>query len=65
VKDLRAAVETSDPAGLLDGDLAAFMAAALARLVRAAREFPAGLIWINVWQRRPMQACRTRQRSSR
>jgi peptide chain release factor 2 len=33
VKDLRTGVETSDTAGVLDGDLDAFMAAALAARV--------------------------------
>jgi peptide chain release factor 2 len=33
VKDLRTQVETSDTAGVLDGDLDRFMAAALARQV--------------------------------
>jgi peptide chain release factor 2 len=33
VKDLRTNVETSDTAGVLDGDLDAFMAAALAQQV--------------------------------
>ena len=33
VKDLRTQVETSDTAGVLDGDLDAFMAAALAQRV--------------------------------
>ena len=38
VKDLRTGVETSDSAGVLDGDLDAFMGAALAQRVGATRE---------------------------
>ena len=38
VKDLRTDVETSDTAGVLDGDLDAFMAASLAQRVGATRE---------------------------
>ncbi len=38
VKDLRTDVETSDTAGVLDGDLDAFMGAALAQRVGATRE---------------------------
>jgi peptide chain release factor 2 len=38
VKDLRTGVETSDTAGVLDGDLDAFMAASLAQRVGATRE---------------------------
>jgi len=38
VKDLRTGVETSDTAGVLDGDLDQFMAASLAQKVGATRE---------------------------
>jgi peptide chain release factor 2 len=38
VKDLRTDVETSDTAGVLDGDLDAFMEAALAQRVGATRD---------------------------
>ena len=38
VKDLRTGVETSDTSGVLDGDLDAFMAAALAQRVGATRD---------------------------
>ena len=38
VKDLRTDVETSDTAGVLDGDLDTFMAASLAQRVGATRE---------------------------
>ncbi|MFI4934449.1 MAG: peptide chain release factor 2 [Caulobacterales bacterium] len=38
VKDLRTEVETSDTSGVLDGDLDAFMGAALAQMVGATRE---------------------------
>jgi peptide chain release factor 2 len=38
VKDLRTSVETSDTAGVLDGDLDAFMAASLAQRVGATRD---------------------------
>ena len=38
VKDLRTDVETSDTQGVLDGDLDAFMGAALAQRVGATRE---------------------------
>ena len=38
VKDLRTDVETSDTQGVLDGDLDAFMAAALAQKVGATRD---------------------------
>jgi peptide chain release factor 2 len=41
VKDLRTDVETSDTQGVLDGDLDAFMGAALAQRVGATREEPA------------------------
>jgi peptide chain release factor 2 len=41
VKDLRTEVETSDTQGVLDGDLDAFMGAALAQRVGATREEPA------------------------
>ena len=34
VKDLRTDVETSEPAGVLDGDLDAFMGAALAQRMK-------------------------------
>jgi peptide chain release factor 2 len=37
VKDLRTNVETSDTAGVLDGDLDQFMAASLAQRVGASR----------------------------
>jgi peptide chain release factor 2 len=40
VKDLRTDVETSDTQGVLDGDLDAFMGAALAQRVGATREAP-------------------------
>ena len=42
VKDLRTDVETSDTQGVLDGDLDAFMGAALAQRVGAAGDEPAG-----------------------
>jgi peptide chain release factor 2 len=38
VKDLRTGVETGNPDAVLDGDLDAFMAAALAQRVGASRE---------------------------
>jgi peptide chain release factor 2 len=38
VKDLRTNVETSDTAGVLDGDLDQFMAASLAQRVGATRD---------------------------
>ena len=38
VKDLRTSVETSDTQGVLDGDLDAFMGAALAQRVGATRD---------------------------
>jgi peptide chain release factor 2 len=38
VKDLRTGVETSDTQGMLDGDLDAFMGAALAQRVGVTRE---------------------------
>ena len=38
VKDLRTGVETSDTSGVLDGDLDAFMGAALAARVGATRD---------------------------
>jgi peptide chain release factor 2 len=38
VKDLRTNVETSDSAGVLDGDLDAFMGAALAQRVGVTRD---------------------------
>ena len=38
VKDLRTDVETSDTAGVLDGDLDAFMGASLAQRVGATRD---------------------------
>jgi peptide chain release factor 2 len=38
VKDLRTGVETSDTAGVLDGDLDEFMGASLAQRVGATRE---------------------------
>ena len=41
VKDLRTEVETSDTAGVLDGDLDRFMGASLAQRVGATREDPA------------------------
>jgi peptide chain release factor 2 len=42
VKDLRTGVETSDTAGVLDGDLDAFMGAALAQRVGATRDAAGG-----------------------
>ncbi len=42
VKDLRTDVETSDTTGVLDGDLDAFMSAALAQRVKGAAERAAG-----------------------
>ena len=42
VKDLRTDVETSDTQGVLDGDLDAFMGAALAQRVGASADEPAG-----------------------
>jgi peptide chain release factor 2 len=42
VKDLRTGVETSDTAGVLDGDLDRFMAASLAQRVGATREAGSG-----------------------
>src|SRR6201994_1451776 len=45
VKDLRTEVETSDTQGVLDGDLDAFMGAALAQRVGATREGEAGRLF--------------------
>jgi len=42
VKDLRTGVETSDTAGVLDGDLDEFMGAALAQRVGATRDAAGG-----------------------